>query len=98
MRIAYRLQGIDFEWDEAKARLNVEKHGITFHEAAEAFLDPFCRGGDASAGGEKRDFLVGYSLSQRLLLVIHTERSNVIRIISARPATRAERKQYEQFR
>lgn len=96
MDITYRLQGITFEWDEEKARINVEKHGVTFEEAAEAFLDPFSQGGDASSGGEWRDFLLGYSLTQRLLLVVHTDRSNRTRIISARPATRAERKLYEQ--
>jgi uncharacterized DUF497 family protein len=96
MKITYRLQGVTFEWDDQKARSNVEKHGITFEEAAEAFLDPFSQGGDASSGGEARDFLLGYSLTQRLLLVVHTERSHATRIISARPATRAERKLYEQ--
>jgi uncharacterized DUF497 family protein len=94
MDIIYRLQGETFEWDEQKARINVEKHGITFEEAAEAFLDPFSRGGDASVGGEDRQLRIGYS-AQRLLLVVHTERSNATRIISARPATRAERKLYE---
>ena len=96
MTITYRLQGVTFEWDDQKARSNVEKHGITFEEAAEAFFDPFCQGGDASAAGEGRDFLLGYSLTQRLLLVIHTERSQATRIVSARLATRAERKLYEQ--
>lgn len=96
MDITYRLQGVTFEWDQEKARTNVEKHGITFEEAAEAFFDPFCQGGDASAGPERRDFLLGYSLTQRLLLVIHTDRANRTRIVSARPATRAERKLYEQ--
>jgi hypothetical protein len=85
-----------FEWDEDKARSNVEKHGVTFEEAAEAFFDPFSQGGDASSGAERRDFLLGYSLTQRLLLVVHTDRSSRTRIISARPATRAERKLYEQ--
>jgi uncharacterized DUF497 family protein len=41
MDITYRLQGVTFEWDEEKARTNVEKHGVTFEEAAEAFFDPF---------------------------------------------------------
>jgi hypothetical protein len=96
MDITYRLQGVTFEWDQEKARVNVEKHGVTFEEAAEAFFDPFCQGGDASSAGERRDFLLGYSLAQRLLLVVHTDRSNRTRIISARQATRAERKLYEQ--
>jgi uncharacterized protein len=94
MDITYTLQGITFEWDEQKARSNVEKHGVKFEEAAEVFFDPFCRGGDASVAGEERSLMIGYSLSQRLLLVVHTERVRSTRIISARLATRAERKLY----
>jgi len=96
MDIIYRLQGFEFEWDEDKARRNVEKHGVTFEEAAEAFFDPFYQTGDASVNDELRDFVLGYSLAQRLLLVIYTERGERTRIISARPATRAERKLYEE--
>lgn len=95
MDITYRLQGLTFEWDEQKARSNVEKHGITFEEAAEVFLDPFGRGGDASVGGEDRALLVGYSFAHHLLLVVHTERPRGTRIVSARAATRVERKLYE---
>ncbi|MDZ7318626.1 MAG: BrnT family toxin [candidate division KSB1 bacterium] len=96
MNIVYRLQGLEFEWDENKARANVAKHGVTFEEAAEAFFDPFYREGDASINGERRDFIMGYSLSQRLLLVVHTQRGERTRIISARLATRSERKLYEE--
>ena len=96
MDIIYRLQGLEFEWDEDKARRNVEKHGVTFEEAAEAFFDPFYQTGDASVNDELRDFILGYSLAPRLLLVIYTERGERTRIISARPATRAERKLYEE--
>lgn len=94
MDITYRLQGVTFQWDERKARSNVEKHGVTFEEAAEVFFDPFCQGGDASVGREERALTIGYSFSQRLLLVVHTEPSTGTRIVSARPATRAERKLY----
>jgi uncharacterized DUF497 family protein len=97
MDIIYRLQGIEFEWDEDKARSNIEKHGIAFEEAAEAFFDPFYQMGEASANNdEQRDFIIGYSLSQRLLLVVYTERGEQTHIISARPATRSERKLYEE--
>jgi len=92
----YRLQGVDFEWDVNKAQSNVEKHGVTFEEAAEVFFDPFYQEGDASANNELRNFILGYSLDQRLLLVIYVERQVRIRIISVRPATRNERKLYEQ--
>lgn len=96
MTIFYRLQGVDFEWDFNKAQSNVEKHGVTFEEASEVFFDPFYQEGDASANNELRNFILGYSLAQRLLLVIYVERQVRIRIISAPPATRNERKLYEQ--
>jgi hypothetical protein len=69
---------------------------VTFEEAAEAFFDPFYQTGDASVNDEWRAFVLGYSLAQRLLLVIYIERGERTRIISARPATRAERKLYEE--
>ncbi|MCX6029353.1 MAG: BrnT family toxin [Chloroflexi bacterium] len=96
MAVTYRLQGVAFEWDERKARINAEKHGVTFEEAAEAFFDPFYQTGGAATSDEQRDFILGYSLSQNLLLVIHVERGQRIRIISARQATRFERKLYEE--
>jgi uncharacterized DUF497 family protein len=98
MDVIYWLQELVFEWDERKARSNVEKHGVTFEEAAEVFLDPFREHGDASVGGEDRDFVAGYSLAQHMLLVVYVERSTATRIISARAATRAERKRYERRR
>jgi uncharacterized DUF497 family protein len=94
--IVYRLQGVEFEWDENKARHNIEKHGVTFEEAAEVFFDPFHQEGDASINEEQRDFIIGYSLVQRLLLVVYTERGERTRLISARLATRPERKLYEE--
>lgn len=97
MDIIFRLQGIEFEWDENKAENNVEKHGITFEEAAEVFSDPFYQGGDASGSYEQRDFIIGYSFSHRLVLVVYAERGERTRIISARPATRYERKIYEEL-
>jgi hypothetical protein len=97
MDIVYRLQSIEFEWDGNKAQSNLEKHGVTFEEAAEVFFDPFYQEGDATSNNyEERDFIIGYSLSQRLLLVVYLERYGRNRIVSARPATRAERKLYEQ--
>lgn len=97
MNGVYRLQGIEFVWDDQKAHQNVANHGITFEEAAEVFFDPFYQYGDATPEGvaEQREFILGYSAAQRLLLVVYTERRERTRIISARSATRAERKQYE---
>ena len=97
MDIVYRLQGAEFEWDENKAESNIQKHGVTFEEAVEVFFDPFYQTGDASVDEkESRDFIIGYTFSQRLLLAVYTERNNRNRIISARSATRAERKVYEE--
>jgi len=96
MNIVYNLQGIEFEWDSNKAEINIVKHGITFEEAAEVFFDPFYQIGDGSNNNEQREFIIGYSLSYRLLLVVFVERNQRNRIISARPATKYERKLYEQ--
>jgi uncharacterized DUF497 family protein len=93
----YRLQGVEFEWDTNEYQINLEKHGVSFEEAAEVFFDPFYQEGDATANDEQRNFILGYSRTQRLLLVVYVERSLRIRIISSRPATRTERKLYEQF-
>lgn len=96
MDVKHRLEGLAFEWNADKAQSNFLKHGVTFEEAAEVFLDPFCTMGDASANDEVREFALGYSLNERLLLVVHIERGASIRIISARVATREERRLYEQ--
>jgi uncharacterized protein len=96
MDITYRLDGLEFEWDTLKAQRNFEKHGVTFEEAAEVFLDPFYVVWDASDNREIREFVLGYSTAERLLLVVHLERGKRTRMISARVATRTERKLYEQ--
>ena len=97
MDVVFSLQGVVFEWNDEKAQQNLAHHGVAFEEAAEVFFDPFYQYGDAtpSGGMEQRDFILGYSVSQRLLLVVYTERGDRTRFISARPATRAERKLYE---
>jgi uncharacterized protein len=96
VNIIYRVQDIEFEWDANKAQSNIDKHSVTFEEAAEVFLDPFYQSGDATVNSEQREFIIGYSLSERLLLVIYVDRSNNrSRIISARAATRNERKLYD---
>jgi hypothetical protein len=95
MDTLYSLQGVEFEWDQQKARTNLAKHGISFEEAAEVFFDPFYQMGDAKVDDEDRQFILGYSLSQRLLLAVYLERANRPRIISARQAARTERKLYE---
>ena len=86
------------EWDGEKAKANLFKHGISFIEATSVLDDPRVLILDDSfhSIGELRFLAVGYSDQNNLLAVIYTERNNDIRIISARPVTRQERKTYEQ--
>ena len=97
MNVTYHLQDKEFEWDDDKANSNLQKHGVSFEEAAEVFFDPFFQTGDATVDeDEEREFIVGYTFNQRLLLTVYTERGNRTRIISARSTTRAERELYEE--
>jgi len=96
MDFVYQLQGVEFEWDENKARSNAQKHGVTFEEAAEVFFDPLHSIGDASVAEEYREYIIGYNFASNLLITVYTERGDRARIISARVATRAERRLYEQ--
>jgi uncharacterized DUF497 family protein len=84
-----------FEWDEEKYAVNLKKHGVKFEEAAEVFFDPESRFGDPSVDHEFREYVIGYSLSKGVLLVVFVERGVRTRIISARRATSREREQYE---
>jgi len=87
-----------FEWDPKKATSNLRRHGISFEEAVGVFGDPLARIFDDEdyAIGERREILIGHSTRNRLLLICFIEREDVIRIISARKATRNERKDYEE--
>jgi hypothetical protein len=87
-----------FEWDEGKARGNLRKHDISFEEARTVFLDPLAMvfGDQDHSAYERREFIVGHSIRERLLFVSFTERGGKVRIISARPATRIERTDYEE--
>ena len=86
-----------FEWDEKKAVQNIKKHGISFEEAATVFGDPFSITiyDPLHSQNEDRFVILGMSNKNRLLVVIHTERGDRIRIISARKATKKERRQYK---
>jgi uncharacterized DUF497 family protein len=90
--------GVEFEWDEEKAASNKKKHGVDFEEAASVFADQLAAIFDeeAHSSEELREIIVGHSSKNRLLLVSFTERAGVIRIISARRATKQERKDYEE--
>jgi uncharacterized DUF497 family protein len=93
---------IRFEWDRGKAASNQKKHGVSFEEASSVFYDEFAVQfyDDANSEKEKRFLMLGFSDAARLLLVCHCERGqgNVIRIISARKATRNEAKYYPEVR
>ena len=86
-----------FEWDDDKADANERKHGVTFAEVATVFDDPLSLTGyDPDHSDEEDRFIsMGQSAEGRLLIVSHTDRGDKIRIISARVASRAERKDYE---
>jgi uncharacterized DUF497 family protein len=89
-----------FTWDPTKAAANLRKHGVGFAEAATAFADPWSAtvpDPDHSAS-ESRFILMGRSAQQRLLVVVHVERGDTLRLISARLATRLERRRYEEDR
>jgi uncharacterized DUF497 family protein len=92
---------VQFEWDENKAASNLIKHGISFEEACTVFYDDFSRtiSDPFSTSHEQRYLTLGLSVTLKVLLVVHVERyQDKIRIISAREATNAERKKYEQYR
>ena len=103
------MEGIRFEWDEAKNLSNRRKHGVSFEEASQVFRDPlYVSVQDRVEGGELRWQTLGLVDDLLLLTVAHTVREErdegtdydksieVIRIISARPATRKERRRYEE--
>lgn len=87
-----------FEWDHKKAAANARKHGVTFEEAATVFGDPLALTFDDPdhSSGEHRMLTFGVAAYGSLIVVAHTERRGSVRIISARRATAAERKIYEQ--
>jgi uncharacterized DUF497 family protein len=89
---------MEFEWDAKKAARNRDKHGVSFHEAGTVFGDPLAMTyfDPGHSADEDRYLTYGHSSTGRLLVVSHTDRDDKIRIISARVATRKERKQYEQ--
>ena len=87
-----------FTWDPRKAAANLRKHRVSFGEAASAFEDPLSVTipDPLHSDSEERFVLIGVSRNQYLVVVAHVERGDVIRIISARIASRAERRTYEE--
>lgn len=92
----------NFEWDPVKAKSNLKKHGISFEEASEIFLDPLqlSMPDNEHSEQEERWITLGNTQAHKLRLVVHTfityhQDQVTVRIISARPATRHEQKQYK---
>ena len=87
-----------FEWNKNKAHQNLLKHGVSFEEASTAFHDKMSITitDPLHSEDEERFILLGYSEKNRLLVVVHTDRNNRTRLISARPATKKERMKYEE--
>src|SRR5438046_112011 len=87
-----------FEWDSEKADANLEKHGVSFEQASTVFLDVLSvtiKDPDHS-DEEDREITVGMAANGSTLVVVHTVRYEKIRLISARKATKQEKKQYEE--
>jgi uncharacterized DUF497 family protein len=86
-----------FEWDPFKAKENLKTHRVSFDEASTAFRDTLSLViyDPLHSAKEDRFVLIGSSHKNRLLVIVHTERGNYIRLISARKATKKERNQYE---
>ena len=89
---------MQFEWNEEKAEANLKKHDVSFDEAETVFDDPlFVIFADPDHSFEENRFIImGESNQNRLLVVSYTERPPKTRLISAREATRPERKKYEE--
>jgi hypothetical protein len=89
---------LSFEWDDKKAKSNAKKHGVTFDEASTVFGDALSLTIPDPVHSEVEDRFVtmGSSFRGKLVVVVHTERGDNIRIISARRANRRERKAYEE--
>ncbi len=88
----------EFEWHASKARDNATKHGVTFEEGLTVFRDPLANifNDPDHSDVECRELIIGHSVMHRLVVVAFTQRSERIRLISARRATPQERRDYEQ--
>ena len=97
MDVEFTMNGIGFVANKVKKAGNPKKHqGVTFEQAAEAFFDPFLKVVDASRNEEARDAVIGMDRASSLLFVVHlVQEDDRIRLVSARKATREERRLYE---
>ena len=96
MDVSFVRQGVRFVWNAAKQRLNEERHGVAFEEATEVFFDPFVLvEPESGAGAESRRVAIGLTSDWRMLFVVHLEIGETIRIVSARRASKSQRRRYE---
>lgn len=87
---------MQFEWDDAKNRQNIEKHGVSFEDASKIFYGfTLDLPDERFEYGEQRELSIGMIGGLAILAVVHTDRDGIIRLISARPAVKLERKIYE---
>lgn len=89
-------EGMAYQWDNDKAATNLSKHGIDFADAVSVFTDDLAVTVSEERFDEERFITIGIDALGRVLVVVYTWRGNEIRLISARKATRSERKQYEE--
>lgn len=88
---------MDVEWDPSKARANLEKHDVHFADAELVLFDPNAlTKEDTRAVGEQRFVTIGSGTTGRILVVVYSHRGGNVRMISARPATKKERRSYEE--
>jgi len=89
---------VKFEWDPDEAAKNLQKHGVSFEDASSVFGDPLAGTipDPLHSTAEARLVTIGMTSGQRLVVVVHTDRKDRVRIISARRATRAEKKKHEE--
>jgi uncharacterized protein len=86
-----------YEWNVGKAKANILNHGVSFDEAATVFLDPLALTfPDPYHSAEEREITIGYTAGHQVVFVSHCQRGDHVRIISARKATRRERRHYEE--
>lgn len=88
---------LTFKWDGRKAKQNIRKHGVSFEEASTVFMDPLSLtiADPLHSDYEERFIVIGESTQGRLLVVVHTENGDNMRIISSRIAKPSERRTYE---
>jgi uncharacterized DUF497 family protein len=91
---------MNFEWDENKALINYEKHGLSFNEAKEVFFDlsAIIFEDEKHSINEKREIIIGQTFQKKIILVSFTMRNDKIRIISARLTNKIEKKKHEEHR